>query len=226
MPFLIFDSVLESQFNQPSKTWSFRESCYYNHNVCRQWSVLVILYSSFIHLSPLAPAPSFTTEYNPIQRGGIPSSAPPPPVALASPSQPQLSSTSTPSRSQQPLTQNQNQQQQPTPHEQLRHDEGPDPSTLPAVTAPPSHPEIDPDGIGMFDGRSILEVDLTAMADKPWRRPGSDISDWFNYGFDEISWEAYCYRRRELGDMASVLKANVIVRYYHTLFKSSNFFFI
>lgn len=74
----------------------------------------------------------------------------------------------------------------------------------------------------MYDGRSILEVDLTAMADKPWRRPGSDISDWFNYGFDEISWEAYCYRRRELGDMASVLKANVIVRYRLTHFKFSN----
>jgi hypothetical protein len=50
------------------------------------------------------------------------------------------------------------------------------------------------------------------MAEKPWRRPGSDISDWFNYGFDEISWEAYCYRRRDLGEMANVLKTNVIVR--------------
>ncbi|KAF8203897.1 hypothetical protein BJ912DRAFT_1090676 [Pholiota molesta] len=61
-------------------------------------------------------------------------------------------------------------------------------------------------------GRSILELDLNAMADKPWRRPGSDISDWFNYGFDELSWEAYCYRRRDLGEMANVLKTNVIVR--------------
>lgn len=76
----------------------------------------------------------------------------------------------------------------------------------------------------MFDGRSILEVDLTAMNDKPWRRPGSDISDWFNYGFDEISWEAYCYRRRELGDMASVLKTNVIVR-ITSPFNTRTFFF-
>ena len=51
------------------------------------------------------------------------------------------------------------------------------------------------------------------MAEKPWRLPGSDISDWFNYGFDEISWEAYCYRRRDLGDLANVLKTNVLVRY-------------
>lgn len=64
---------------------------------------------------------------------------------------------------------------------------------------------------GMFDGRSVLEVDLNAMAEKPWRRPGADISDWFNYGFDEISWEAYCYRRRDLGEMGNVLKLNVIV---------------
>lgn len=49
------------------------------------------------------------------------------------------------------------------------------------------------------------------MAEKAWRRPGSDISDWFNYGFDEISWEAYCYRRRDLGEMANVLKTNVLV---------------
>lgn len=62
----------------------------------------------------------------------------------------------------------------------------------------------------MFEGRPIIEVDLAALVDKPWRRPGADISDWFNYGFDEISWEAYCYRRRDLGEMADVLKANVL----------------
>jgi len=64
----------------------------------------------------------------------------------------------------------------------------------------------------MLEGRPVFEVDMTALADKAWRRPGSDISDWFNYGFDEISWEAYCYRRRELGDLAAVLKTNVVVR--------------
>lgn len=61
-----------------------------------------------------------------------------------------------------------------------------------------------------MDGRSILDVDLSALNDKPWRKPGADISDWFNYGFDEISWEAYCYRRRDVGDLAHVLKASVL----------------
>ena len=90
--------------------------------------------------------------------------------------------------------------------------QGPDPNTLPPATAPPSHPNIDPDLIGTLDSRSILEVDLSSLNDKPWRRPGSDLSDWFNYGFDEISWETYCYRRKELGDLATVLKANILVR--------------
>lgn len=80
------------------------------------------------------------------------------------------------------------------------------------MTALPSHPNIDPTATGFLDGRSILEVDLSAMADKQWRKPGADISDWFNYGFDEISWEAYCYRRRDLGELANVLKTNVLVR--------------
>jgi pre-mRNA 3'-end-processing factor FIP1 len=91
-------------------------------------------------------------------------------------------------------------------------DDGIDTSTLPPATAPPSAPSIDLNAVGVFDGRSILEVDLSAMTDKPWRRPGSDISDWFNYGFDELSWETYCIRRRDLGELANVLKTNIIVR--------------
>lgn len=91
-------------------------------------------------------------------------------------------------------------------------DDGPDPSKLPPVAAPASHPKIDPTAPGTVDGRSIYDVDLSNLVEKPWRRPGADIADWFNYGFDEISWEAYCVRRRDLGEMAAVLKANLIVR--------------
>jgi pre-mRNA 3'-end-processing factor FIP1 len=92
-------------------------------------------------------------------------------------------------------------------------DEGPDPSTLPPARAPESAPKIDPSQPGVYDGRSILEVDLDALGEKGWRRPGADISDWFNYGFDEISWEAYVHRRKELGETAAVLKAGVMVRF-------------
>ncbi|KAH9950942.1 hypothetical protein B0H21DRAFT_720495, partial [Amylocystis lapponica] len=137
--------------------------------------------------APQQPPPSLTTEYTPRERGGI--------TKLSSTPQPS-SSTPVPASASTSTTQR-------TEGEAPPADTGPDPSTLPIVTAPPSHPSIDPTATGMLDGRSIFEVDMNALADKSWRRPGSDLSDWFNYGFDEISWEAYCYRRREIGDLAN-----------------------
>ncbi|KAJ3998161.1 hypothetical protein F5050DRAFT_1288028 [Lentinula boryana] len=156
------------------------------------------------NMPPKIPQPSLTTEYTPIQRMESSSSIPapsllpqiqPPPVQSAQSIAPQ------PSAAQAPTSIN---------NMNVSLDNGVDPSVLPAVKAPPSHPEIDPTAPGMLDGRAIFEVDIAAMADKPWRRAGSDISDWFNYGFDELSWEAYCYRRRELGEMADALKVNVL----------------
>jgi len=96
---------------------------------------------------------------------------------------------------------------------EAQSDDGFDASKYPPARAPASHPQINLDAVGTVDdGRSVLDLDLAAMADKPWRRPGSDLSDWFNYGFDEISWEAYCYRRKDVGDLASLLKTSVLVR--------------
>lgn len=86
----------------------------------------------------------------------------------------------------------------------------PDTTNLPVQRAPPSHPSIDPTIPGTFDSRSIFDLDIAAMHPKPWRLPGTDLSDYFNYGFDEITWEAYCYRRRETADVGAALKANVL----------------
>ncbi|KAF9787307.1 hypothetical protein BJ322DRAFT_715569 [Thelephora terrestris] len=154
---------------------------------------------------PSAPAPSLTTEYTPRERGRPTMSQPPPPISALPQQQEQPAQSSTqPIPVQEPI-------KPTTETDSLGKDsQGTDPNTLPPATAPPSHPNIDPNLIGTLDGRSILEVDLNSLNDKPWRRPGSDISDWFNYGFDEISWEAYCYRRKELGDLATVLKANIL----------------
>lgn len=33
---------------------------------------------------------------------------------------------------------------------------------------------------------------------QPWRRPGSDLSDWFNYGFDEASFPKFLRYRAEM----------------------------
>ncbi|KAJ7508719.1 hypothetical protein B0H11DRAFT_1966432 [Mycena galericulata] len=158
-----------------------------------------------------APQPSLTTEYTPIQRAGAPA---PPQSGTPSRGAPQVQPTpqatppQAPSGSEPPAAQAEP-PAQPAP-ENATVDDGIDPSTLPAVPAPPSHPDIDPSATGVMDGRSIIDVDLSSMTDKQWRKPGSDISDWFNYGFDELSWEAYCYRRRDLGELANVLKTNVL----------------
>lgn len=83
---------------------------------------------------------------------------------------------------------------------------------LPAARAPASAPKIDPTTPGLLpDKTSVYDIEMDNIAEKNWRRPGSDLSDWFNYGFDEISWEAYCIRRRELGEAAAMLKGAVLV---------------
>lgn len=43
-----------------------------------------------------------------------------------------------------------------------------------------------------------------SLDDKPWRRPGTDMTDYFNYGFDEFTWASYCLKqdslRKEVSD--------------------------
>jgi hypothetical protein len=147
------------------------------------------------------PGPSLTTEYTPRERGA-PAAQPPP---TGTPSSKPLATPNITAPAAAAAVSS-------TPDAKPNVEDGPDPTTFPPITAPPSHPVIDTDATGMLEGRPVFEVDMAALAEKAWRRPGSDISDWFNYGFDEISWEAYCYRRRELGDLAAVLKTNVVVR--------------
>ncbi|KAJ7742193.1 hypothetical protein B0H14DRAFT_471254 [Mycena olivaceomarginata] len=171
--------------------------------------------------APLRPQPSLTTEYTPIQRAGA---APPPRATPQAQPTPQPAPQAPTEAEQPPPATTTAPQTDPPPQSSPEAaaaaaapapapapaDDGVDPSTLPAVSAPPSHPAIDPGVTGTLEGRPIIEVDLSSMTDKQWRKPGSDISDWFNYGFDELSWEAYCYRRRDLGELANVLKTSVL----------------
>ncbi|PLB35609.1 uncharacterized protein BDW47DRAFT_119407 [Aspergillus candidus] len=71
------------------------------------------------------------------------------------------------------------------------------------VHANPIHPST---------GKPILLTDMDTdfpEDDKPWRRPGSDISDYFNYGFDEFTWASYVLKqqdlRKEVGDQRKQL---------------------
>ncbi|KAF5737059.1 hypothetical protein HS088_TW14G01215 [Tripterygium wilfordii] len=40
--------------------------------------------------------------------------------------------------------------------------------------------------------RTILDVNIDAFEQKPWRHPGVDITDYFNFDFNEDSWKQYC----------------------------------
>jgi pre-mRNA 3'-end-processing factor FIP1 len=55
---------------------------------------------------------------------------------------------------------------------------------------------VNPSGVHPKDqNQPIFSYDLSALPDtveaKPWTAPDADISDWFNYGFSEQTWEKY-----------------------------------
>jgi hypothetical protein len=40
--------------------------------------------------------------------------------------------------------------------------------------------------------RTIFDIDTDAFEEKPWKYPGVDISDFFNFGLDEEKWKDFC----------------------------------
>merc|ERR1719291_180121 len=54
------------------------------------------------------------------------------------------------------------------------------------------------DAIGTVNGQTAVEIDMENLEEKPWRKPGADITDYFNYGFTEDTWAAYCNRQRRM----------------------------
>jgi len=54
------------------------------------------------------------------------------------------------------------------------------------------------DQIGTINGTAAVDFDLESLEEKPWRKPGADITDYFNYGFTEDTWSAYCDRQKTL----------------------------
>lgn len=45
---------------------------------------------------------------------------------------------------------------------------------------------------------TAFEFAIENIEDKPWRKPGADITDYFNYGFNEETWRAYCERQKKM----------------------------
>lgn len=59
-------------------------------------------------------------------------------------------------------------------------------------------PGIDINKVGEFEGKPITSINLQDLKEKPWRQPGADVSEYFNYGFDEFTWTAYCSKQDKL----------------------------
>ncbi|XP_060917601.1 pre-mRNA 3'-end-processing factor FIP1 isoform X2 [Labrus mixtus] len=57
---------------------------------------------------------------------------------------------------------------------------------------------VDLDAPGNINGVPVLEADMESFEEKPWRKPGADLSDYFNYGFNEDTWKAYCEKQKRL----------------------------
>jgi len=54
------------------------------------------------------------------------------------------------------------------------------------------------EGSMSINGVPAHEFSLDSLEEKPWRKPGADITDYFNYGFNEATWQGYCERQRRL----------------------------
>lgn len=68
------------------------------------------------------------------------------------------------------------------------------------------------ESIGTIAGQTAIEFNVETIEDKPWRKPGADITDYFNYGFSEETWRSYCERqkrmRHESGTSISLANSN------------------
>lgn len=54
------------------------------------------------------------------------------------------------------------------------------------------------ESIGTISGVPAHEFSIDSLDEKPWRKPGADITDYFNYGFNEETWRMYCERQKRM----------------------------
>lgn len=54
------------------------------------------------------------------------------------------------------------------------------------------------ESVGTISGQPAHEFSIDSLDEKPWRKPGADITDYFNYGFNEETWRSYCERQKKM----------------------------
>ncbi|GLT25391.1 hypothetical protein SLA2020_005220 [Shorea laevis] len=58
--------------------------------------------------------------------------------------------------------------------------------------------------------KTIFDVDIDSLEEKPWKYPGVDISDFFNFGLNEESWKDYC-RQLEQRRLETTMQSKIRV---------------
>ncbi|CAN0901068.1 FIP1[V]-like protein [Linum grandiflorum] len=58
--------------------------------------------------------------------------------------------------------------------------------------------------------KTIFEVDIDNFEEKPWKYPGVDITDFFNFGLNEESWKDYC-RQLEQHRLETTMQSKIRV---------------
>ncbi|KAB2618803.1 trichohyalin-like [Pyrus ussuriensis x Pyrus communis] len=58
--------------------------------------------------------------------------------------------------------------------------------------------------------KTIFDVDIDGFEEKPWKYPGVDTSDFFNFGLNEDSWKDYC-KQLELLRLESTMQSKIRV---------------
>lgn len=69
---------------------------------------------------------------------------------------------------------------------------------------------VDLEAAGMIGDVPTYDFDIQDIKDedKPWRKPGADITDYFNYGFTEDTWIGYCAKQKRQRAENNMLKAS------------------
>ncbi|KAI2614243.1 Fip1 motif-domain-containing protein [Hypoxylon fragiforme] len=74
---------------------------------------------------------------------------------------------------------------------------------IPANLPPVSTSKVDVNALPVYQpvGKPITQINIDEDLpdnEKPWRKPGTDLSDYFNYGFDEFTWALYAAKQENV----------------------------
>lgn len=86
-------------------------------------------------------------------------------------------------------------QEEPTPAQEN--------GAVPAQTVAPEQTTagestVDLNVEGTYEGEPVTSLDPEVLKEKPWRQPGANLSDYFNYGFNEYTWMEYLNKQEKL----------------------------